>query len=171
MRPSNALLALALAAPLAAADAGSQPRVPRLVGQLLVGTAGVEIGAAAEWTFTTAAAPLRLRPELLINDRPLPGIGAAVLWGLAGDRLNPGHELFVGPRLVHHNNRRDKPDRDGDRLEYGLEFGALGQYVFPIVPTRPGEHWIEVLLGAGIVDHDDDWDPAITVGAGYGYQF
>lgn len=167
-----ALLATLTAAALPGADAPAARSWPRLIGQALVGTAGFEPGVAAEWTFP-GAHPLRLRPELFLNDRPRPGIAGSVSWGVLGDVLPAGHELFIGPRLAYHNNRHDHDGRrdDDHDLHYGFEFGAVGFYVFPIVPSQPGRHWIEIIAAPGIVDSKDDWDPAITVGAAYGYAF
>lgn len=170
MRIARASLAIVL--PLVAGLAAAETSWPRLLGQLHVGTAGAEPGIAAEWDLAIdGGRELRLRPEVFFNDPPRPGIAASVSVSLLHGRLPQGHELFVGGRLAYHNDRRDHPRRDQEELRYGFEAAGVAFYALPIVPSRPGRHWIEGMLALGVVDHDDDWDPAITVGAAYGYQF
>jgi hypothetical protein len=151
---------------------------PRLAGQVLVGTAGFEPGVAGEWEFV-AARPWRVRPEVFISDSADPGIGVSLGWAIAEGELPHGQRLFLGPRLAYHNDRHEHDVRrgngtirheDGD-VRYGFEASAFGQYIFPIIPSKPDRHYIEAIAGLGVIDHDDDADPSITVGAAYAYQF
>lgn len=151
--------------PLSAAD----PAIPRLVGELLVGTADLEPGIAAEWTFGDEM-PIRVRPEVLINRRDLPGLAASVTFPIAAGSLPNDQELHLGPRLVFHNERYHGGKYDDD-LRYGLGVEVFGIYDFPIVPSQPGRHGIQALAALGVVDHRDDLDLSLTVGAAYAYRF
>ncbi len=143
---------------------------PRLIGQLTVGTPGLEVAAAAEWVLDTDI-PFRVRPTVLINDRPLPGVGCSLGWSINDGKLPEKQELFFGPNVVYHNNRRDHPKADEEKTRYGLEIGVLGTYAVPIVHAQPGHHWVEAVVAIGAIDHEGDWGPALTIGAAYGYQF
>ena len=143
--------------------------IPRLVGELLVGTADLEPGVAAEWTFGEEL-PIRVRPEALINRRDLPGLALSVTFPIAAGSLPGDQELHLGPRLVFHNERYRGGKYDDD-LRYGLGFEVFGIYDFPIVPSQPGRHGIQALAALGVVDHRDDLDPSLTVGAAYAFSF
>ncbi len=97
---------------------------------------------------------------MLLNDGRRPGIGCSYTFALARESLTDGHELYVGPRVVYHNSKDDD-----------FEFGAAAFYRFPIVPSQPGKHTIDAIGGLGLLDHRDDWQLGVTVGAAYGYQF
>jgi hypothetical protein len=144
---------------LAAFSASSVELTPRLLGGVHAGSAGLEIVGAAEWEIGEGLRQ-RLRPEVLLNDRPRPGVGFSWTFAIADGSLPKEQELFIGPRIVYHNNDDD------------WEVGGIAFYRFPIVPSQPGKHSIDAIGGLGLLqDKDDDWGLGITFGAAYGYQF
>jgi hypothetical protein len=158
--PRIPLAALVLLAAGACADGAEQPGIPRVIGQVLVGTSGLEPGVAAEWTIA-GEHPLRLRPELFIQDGDRPGIGGAVLWQLPM-QLPAEHDLFLGPRFAFHNGEHHDDPR--------AEIDAMGIYTFPIVPSQPGHHHIQVIVALGILDKDGA-EFGVSAGAAYAYAF
>jgi hypothetical protein len=144
---------------LLSVSVSSAELAPRLLGGVHVGSAGLEIVGAAEWEIGEGLRQ-RLRPEIIVNDRPRPGVGFSWTFAIADGALPNEQELFVGPRVVLHNNDDD------------LEIGAIALYRFPIVPSQAGKHTIDAIGGLGLLeDDDDDWGLGITFGAAYGYQF
>jgi hypothetical protein len=133
--------------------------IPRLCGQILVGTAGFEPGVAAEWTFPTDH-PIRLRPEAFISRDGRPGIGGAVLWQIPIRVLPKGQELFIGPRCAYHN---------ADDIHGELDGMAI--YSFPIIPRYPGHHHFQVIAALGLLDKDSDVQIGASVGAAYVWTF
>lgn len=133
---------------------------PRVVGEVLVGTSDVEPGVAAEFLLP-APVPLIIRPELFLHGGDRPGIGAACLWVIPFI-LPAGHEFMAGPRAAFHNG-------DGHGSAKG-EFDGMAIYAFPIVPSQPGHHHIEIITAVGILDKDGATIGA-SVGAGYAYSF
>jgi hypothetical protein len=156
---------LLLAGSLGAADVDKDPRVG---GQALIGTTGLEPGAFAEFTFGNDYIFV-VRPELFLNDDADLGFGGSALWQIPWERLED-HSLYIGPRVVDHNNDiEDVDDDDG----YGLELGALAIYN---IPFGGGQHNLELLGAVGFVDEEDtDGDSDLTigfsVGLGYAFQF
>lgn len=151
---------IALSAATAACAADQQIALPRVIGQALVGTSGFEPGVAAEWTIA-GEHPLRLRPELLLQDGDRPGIGGAVLWQIPF-QLPEQHDFFLGPRLVYHNGEHHDDPKG--------EIDAMGIYTFPIIPSQPGHHHIQVIVALGILDKDGA-ELGASAGAAYAYSF
>jgi hypothetical protein len=147
--------ALALAGPVAAADMDL-----RLVPQVMVGTAGLEPGAALEWRGWHPR-PI-LRPEAFINEDGRVGGGGAILHDLSTALGLPmRHALAAGPRVVHHNS--DDYDWEADALviwSYDLVGGA-----------RSWRHSVELIGAAGVVRDKDDDDYGLGLSAGVGYAF
>jgi len=134
---------------------------PRVCGGIHVGTAGLEIVGAVEWDLAGGLRQ-RLRPELLINDDSRPGIGFSYTFAIADGALPRRQTLFIGPRVVLHNN--DEEDIRG-------EIGAVAFYRFLLGAKEDSPHSIDAIGALGYLDEKNDWDPAFTVGAAYGYQF
>jgi hypothetical protein len=74
---------------------------PRVVGEVLVGTAGFEPGVAAEWTFDLGTL-VRVRPEVILNLDDLPGLAISATVPVASGSLPATQSLWIGPRLVFH---------------------------------------------------------------------
>jgi hypothetical protein len=154
---SVAVLAL-LAAPLLGAADTIAP--PRLAGELLGGTSGIEPGVAAEFLLPVQPV-ICLRPEFFVWDGYRPGVGIAGLWHVPF-ALPPGHDFAIGPRVAFHDGaQHDDPHAEVD---------ALGIYTFPIIPSQPGHHHIEIITALGVLDKDGATIGA-SVGAGYAYSF
>lgn len=134
---------------------------PRVCGGIHVGTAGFEVVGAVEWELA-GGIPQRLRPEILINDDSRPGIGFSYTFAVAGGLLPERQNLFIGPRVVLHNNEEE--DIRG-------EIGIVAFYRFSILADEDSPHSIDAIGALGYLDEKDDWDPAFTLGAAYGYQF
>jgi hypothetical protein len=152
------LIVLLAGAGAAAGADGINP--PQLVGEVLVGTSGVEPGVAAEFRLPIEH-PLILRPELFLQDGDRPGIAFAVLWPIPFI-LPAGHEFVIGPRVAYHNG--DQYDAPHGELD------AMAIYSFPIIPSQPGHHHIEIITALGILD-DNGPTLGVSVGAGYAYSF
>jgi hypothetical protein len=168
----SACCSLLVIATAAAADAPAPAPAhdwPRVVGEVLVGTAGFEPGVAAEWTFDLGTL-VRVRPEVILNLDDLPGLAVSATVPVASGSLPATQSLWIGPRLVFHNDRYDGGKRDGD-LAYGFGAEAMALYTFAIIPEQPGRHSIELIGALGLVDHHDDTDISLTIGAGYGFKF
>jgi hypothetical protein len=138
---------------------------PRLVGEASIGTAGFEIGVAAEFRCHDVDI-WQVRPEAFVNDDGRIGVGASIGWDLHRFmNLPDGHDLIVGPRVAFHNSDHDKWEAD-----------AMGIYSFPILPDKPFHHHIEIIGTLGVLQHRDDdgsRDARVgaSIGAGYAYQF
>lgn len=146
------------AEPQVAGGNQAQQNVPRLVGQLLVGTSGVEPGFAAEWTLDSHPA-LRLRPELFMHDFEDPGFGFSVLWQMPW-QLPHDQEIFLGPRFAYHND----DDKKG-------ELDAMMIYDLPIQPEQSHHHHIELIGALGLLDDGGDLTVGLSLGAAYAYRF
>jgi hypothetical protein len=133
---------------------------PRVVGELLVGTSNLEPGVAAEFLLPIAP-PLILRPELFLQDGDRPGIGFAALLVIPFT-LPAGHEFAAGPRAAYHNGEHHDDPR--------AELDAMAIYSFPIIPSQPGHHHIEIITALGLLDKDGA-TIGVSVGAGYAYSF
>lgn len=141
--------------------------LPRLVAQALVGTAGFEPGVAAEWRFGGPHTML-VRPEVFISrdqhgdhDHNV-GLGGSVAWELPFN-LPERHVITLGPRVVYHNSD-----------QYGWGADAMAIWHFDLVPSQRGRHFLEVIGTVGAIEEkygDDDIEPAVSIGAGYGFQF
>ncbi|HEX3133943.1 MAG TPA: hypothetical protein VHX44_10235 [Planctomycetota bacterium] len=136
--------------------------IPRLVAEVVVGTAGFEPGVAAEWRFGDPH--FLVRPEVFINDDGDLGGGASIGWELTCFHLPDRHTITVGPRVVYHNSD-----------DYGWGADAMAIWHFDLVPAQRGRHFLEVIGTVGAIEEekpgDNDIDPAVSVGVGYGYQF
>jgi hypothetical protein len=136
--------------------------IPRLVAQAMVGTAGFEPGVAAEWRFK--GPHLLVRPEAFISEDHDLGVGASIGWELTFFNLPERHTITLGPRVVYHNSD-----------DYGWGADAMAIWHFDLVPSQRGRHFLEVIGTVGAIEDerrgDNDIDPAISVGAGYGFQF
>jgi hypothetical protein len=157
MRTAIIPLLAALAASCPAADDIAPPWV---VGELLAGTSNVEPGVAAEFLLHTEH-PLILRPELFLQGGDRPGIACAALWVIPFT-LPAGHEFALGPRAAYHNGEHHDDAQ--------AELDALGIYTFPIVPSQPGHHHIEIIAALGILDKDGA-TIGVSLGAAYAYSF
>jgi len=157
MRTATIPLLVLCAAACPAAD-GIAP--PRVVGDLLVGTSNLEPGVAAEFRLPIEH-PLILRPELFLQGGDRPGIGFAALWVIPFT-LPAGHEFVAGPRACYHDG-----EHHGDPKG---ELDGMAIYSFPIIPSQPGHHHIEIITALGILDKDGATIGA-SVGAGYAYSF
>lgn len=131
-----------------------------MVGEALVGTSNFEPGVAAEFRLP-AEPPLVIRPELFVQDGDRPGIACAVLWQIPFT-LPAGHDFMLGPRAAFHNG-----EHSGDPMG---ELDAMGIYSFPIIPSQPGHHHIEIITALGLLDKDGT-TIGFSVGAGYAYSF
>jgi hypothetical protein len=159
MRPAHLpmLPLVFLAASCLGADAITPPRV---AGELLVGTSGVEPGVAVEWQLPVKPV-IYLRPELFLQNGDRPGIGFSALWQVPF-ALPPGHDFFIGPRVAFHDGANyDDPHGEVD---------AMGIYSFPIIPTQPGHHRIEIITALGFLDKNGIGIGA-SVGGAYVYTF
>jgi len=136
--------------------------IPRVVAQVLVGTAGFEPGAAAEWRF--GVPHLLVRPEVFINEDHRLGLGASLGWELTCFNLPEPHTITVGPRVVYHHSD-----------DYGWGVDAMAIWHFDLVPSQRGRHFLEVIGAVGAIEEekrgDNDVEPGLSVGAGYGFQF
>ncbi len=161
MRTAIVPLIVPLFALLASACPGADGlSPPRLVGEALIGTSNFEPGVAAEFRLPVTPA-LILRPELFVQDGDRPGIGFAALWEIPFT-LPAGHEFMLGPRAAYH---------DGDHHDDPKgELDAMAIYVFPIIPSQPGHHHIEIITALGVLDKDGA-TIGFSVGAGYAYSF
>jgi len=135
----------------------------RISPQLMVGTAGVEIGAAVEirlgmWN------SVNLRPEVFINDDADVGGGASALWTITDSFDFPArHGFQVGPRVVYHNSD-----------EEGWELSALGMWSIALDDSRTRRHEIEILAALGVLqDREGDTQMVLAAsgGAAYSYRF
>ena len=137
---------------------------PRLIGQLLVGTSGVEPGVAAEFSSTEPEHPWRLRPEIFISEDGRVGAGLSLSWRVVKDWITGNDELYVGPQAVFHISD-----------DHGWEGSAQAIYSFPIVHSMPDHHFLQVIGAVGVVDDrkhaDHHADFAGTIGVAYAYQF
>lgn len=161
-----------------AADHEHHDGIPRLVAQALVGTTGFEPGVAAEWRFGSPY--LLLRPEVFISDHDGVGLGCSVGWELPFN-LPERHAITLGPRVVYHTD--DDDDDDDDDYSWGAY--AMAIWHFDLVPSQRGRHFLEVIGAVGAIledrhdnngngngdDDDHDIDPALSIGAAYGFQF
>lgn len=148
--------------PLGAADRAHDPAIPRLVGEVLVGTSGFEPGLAAEWR---VGDPLCvIRPEVFINEDERAGFGASVAWELSFLNLPDRHAITLGPRVVYHNSD-----------DSGWEADAMAIWHFDLIPSQRGRHYLEVIGAVGALqdDSDNQHDTVIGASAGvaYGFQF
>lgn len=136
--------------------------VPRVVANLLFGTAGFEPGLAAEWRFTPQH--LLVRPEVVLNEDHRPGFGASVGWELDFLGLPERQHLTIGPRVFYHNSE-----------DYGWGVDGLVIWHFDLVPSQRGRHFLEVIGALGAIEAeksgDNDTELGVTVGVGYGFQF
>ncbi len=136
--------------------------IPRLVGQVLFGTAGFEPGIAAEWRF--GEPHLLVRPEVFLNEDSRAGIGASLGWELNFLALSERHAITIGPRVVYHNSD-----------DYGWGADAMAIWHFDLIPSQRGRHFLEVIATGGVIeeekDGDSDAEPGFSVGAAYGFQF
>lgn len=133
-----------------------------IVPQIMVGTAGMEIGLAVE-VRSPRWQELNLRPELFLNNDERVGGGLSVLWAFS-DWFNfpDRHDFAIGPRVVHHNTEDE-----------GLDASALGIWSIALGDVVDRRHAIEVLAAVGVLQdrEEDDADPSLSVGAAYAYRF
>ena len=136
--------------------------IPRIVAQVMAGTAGFEPGAAAEWRF--GEPHLLVRPEVFFNEDHHLGFGASVGWELDFFNLPERHVITIGPRVVYHNSD-----------DYGWGADALAIWHFDLVPSQKGRHFLEVIGAIGAIEEekagDNDVELGASVGVGYGFQF
>jgi hypothetical protein len=136
--------------------------IPRLVGEVLIGTAGFEPGIAAEWRFD--AQYLLVRPEVILNEDHRPGFGGSVAWDLKCFALPERQSLTVGPRVMYHNSD-----------EYGWGVDAMAIWHFDLVPSQRGRHFLEVIGTVGAIEEektgDNDIELGFSAGVAYGFQF
>lgn len=137
-------------------------RMPRVVAQVLIGTAGFAAGAAGEWRF--GEPHLLVRPEVFFNEDNRLGFAASVGWELAFLDLPDRHAITVGPRLVNHNSD-----------DYGWGVDGLAIWHFDLVPAQRGRHFLEVIGAIGVIEEeqsgDNDAELGFSGGIGYGFQF
>lgn len=136
--------------------------IPRLVVQVLGGTAGIEPGIAAEWRCNDGA--FLLRPEILLSEDGRVGGGASVAWDLAWLRLPERHAITLGPRVVYHHSD-----------DTSWEADAQAVYSFDFLGSPHGRHYLEVIGDLGVrrdtsEDHHENRLGA-SIGIGYGFQF
>jgi hypothetical protein len=156
-----ALMFSCLGSAVSAADLlPSDPVAPRVVAQVIFGTAGFEPGVAAEWRVSDRR--LLIRPEASINEDGHLGFGASLGWNLAFLDLPERHTISIGPRVVYHNT---------DEYKWGAD--AMAIWSFDFIDTPRHRHYLEVIGTIGFIEDDehDETDAGASAGIGYGFQF
>ncbi len=157
-------LLMGMAAPSLSAAVVDHDYLPRLGGQVLFGTSGVEPGIFAEWRLGDA--DLLLRPEVFLNEDERAGAGAMVGWEIDFFNLPERQQLAIGPRVAYHNSD-----------ESGWEVDLMAIWSFNLVPNRDGRHYLEIIGAAGVLEEeekntdDTSTEFGASIGIGYGYQF